>query len=304
MSNTHIATEFHYHVRSISLPSRLHPSLPKIEKEMKRLKTWEASSQSQALVDAASSQQTEAIKVGLKGLSELYNCVEELIGSPLSLQALLRHEGKHVEKPLDMSVCLLDICGSTRELLLLMKEHVLDLQSALRRKGMDSSINSQICAYICSRKKVRKDIAKRLKALKTMESSIKSYPLLDVDHHLQMVINVLRELSTITISFFRKLLHFMSGPVLKKNTRGWSLFSGMNRANRENRMINEIGDVDVALCSFHKRFRKNDAKTDIQNVKRRLGELEGSIRELEAGLGCLFRCLIQQRVSLLNLLTP
>ncbi|XP_027362708.1 uncharacterized protein LOC113870313 [Abrus precatorius] len=302
-----MAIEVHYHVRSISLPSRLHPSLPKIEKELKRLKTWDASSQSQASTDTTSSLQTVAIKASLAGLVELYNCVHELIGSPQTQQALRRHEGKHVEKPLDMSIGLLDICGSTRELLLLMKEHVLDLQSTLRRKGLDSSINSQICAYICFRKKARKDISKKLKALKTMEkNNSKSYPPLDVDHHLLMVINVLSELSTITISFFRKLLLFMCAPVFKKNTSGWSLFSKMvsTESDKETRIINEMGDVHVILCSFHKRFRKNEAKFDVQIVKRRLGELEVNIRELEVGLDYLFRCLIQQRVSLLNLLTP
>lgn len=298
MVGSNTATEFHYHVRSISLPSRLHPSLPKIEKELKRLKTWEASSHSQ----------TGAINAGLTGLAELYHCVEELVGCSLTQQALLRNEGKHVEKALDMSLSLLDTCGLARELLSSMKEHVLDLQSALRRKGVDSSVNSLICAYICFRKRARKDITKRLKSLKTMESNFKlcSYPLLDLDHHLLMVINVLREISKITISFFRKLLLFLCAPVLKKNTSGWSLFTRIvsTRDETEKRVINEMEDIDIILCSFHRHFRKIDAMSDVQIVKRRLGELEGTIRELEVGLDGLFRCLIQQRVSLLNLLTP
>lgn len=289
MSGSYTATEVHYHVRSISLPSRLqHPSSHRIEKELKKLKTWDAP-------QASNSLQTEAIKAGLTGLTELYNCVHELIGCPLTQQALL-HQYHHVEKPLDMSVQLLDICESTRELLLLMKEQVLDLQSALRRKGLDSSINSQVCAYIRFRKKVRKNITKSLKALKTMESSIKSYSyslLLEVDHHLLMVINAIRESSTITISFFRKLLHFMCG----KNTSGWSMFSRMVSTN-------EMGGIDIALGSlFHRRIRKNEDKVDLQIVKNRLREVDGSITELEAGLDCLFRCLIKHRVSLLNLLT-
>ncbi|KAK7309400.1 hypothetical protein RJT34_06092 [Clitoria ternatea] len=297
MSTSHIPTDFHYHVRSISLPSRLHPSLPRIEKELKRMKTWDDASK-----DATSSMQTEAIKAGLTGLTELYCYVQELIGSPHTQKALLHHEGKHVEKPLDMSVSLLDICGSTRELLLLMKEHVLHLQSAMRRKGLDSSVNDQICAYICFKKRAKKDISKRLKALKTIESSFKPYPLLDIDHHLVMMTNVLRELSKVTISFFRQLVHFICAPVvLKKHTRGWTLFSKIvsTRCDIEKRSI----DYGVALCYFHKRFRKIDVKSDVQIVKRRLGEVEWSIGELEAGLDCLFRCLIQQRVSLLNLLT-
>ncbi|XP_020216841.1 uncharacterized protein LOC109800471 [Cajanus cajan] len=290
-----MAKEFHYHVRSISLPCRLHPSLPKIEKELKRLKTWEASS---------SHSQTEAIKSGLAGLTGLYNCVEELVGCPHTQQALLHHE-KHVEKPLDMSVGLLDTCGSARELLSLMKEHVLELQSALRRKGVDSSVNNQICAYICFRKRARKDITKRLKALKTMENCFKSCscPLLDIDHHVPMVINVLREISKITILFFKKLLLFMCAPVLSNSGRSLLGRIVSTRDDKEKRVINEMGDIDIALCSFHRRFKKIDAKSDVQIVKRRLGEVEGSIRELEEGLDCLFRCMIQQRVSLLNLLT-
>ncbi|OIW11079.1 hypothetical protein TanjilG_22886 [Lupinus angustifolius] len=288
MSSSYIATEIHYHVRSISLPSRLqHPSSQKIEGELKRLKSWDASSL------PSSSLQSEDMKAGLKGLAELYNSVHELIVCPLTQEALI-HQNHHVEKPLDMSVQLLDVCGSARELLLLMKEQVLELQSALRRKGLDSSINSQLCGYICFRKKAKKDITKSIKVLKTMECSIKSYShsLLDVDHHLLMVINVLKELSTITISFFQKLLNFMCG----KNTRGWSMFSKMVSTN-------EMDGIDIALCSFHRCIRKNDAKVDVQIVKRRLGELDGSIIELELGLDCLFRCLIQHRVSLLNLLT-
>ncbi|XP_061346030.1 uncharacterized protein LOC133291737 [Gastrolobium bilobum] len=303
MFSSYSATEVHYHVRSISLPSRLHPSLHKIEKELKRLKTWDASQVS------TNSLQSESIKTGLTGLAELYNCVQELIGCPITQQALLRQhhqQEKHIEKPLDMSIGLLDVCGSARELLLLMKEHVLDLQSALRRKGVDSSINSHICAYICFRKKARKDISTSLKTLKKMEGTFKSYPFLDVDHHhLLTVIKVLRELSSITISLFKKLLLFMYAPELKKNTRGWSLFSRMvsTESDREKRFINEMGDIDVALCTFLKRNGKSDAKDDVQIMKMRLGELDGSIRDLEARLECLFRCLLQQRVSLLNLLT-
>lgn len=306
MPCTYTTKEVHYHVRSISLPSRLqHPSLHnKIEKELKRLKTtWD--------VDA-SSLQGESIKTGLTGLAELYNSVEELILCPLNQKALQhQHHHHHVEKPLDMSIGLLEVCESAKEMMLLTKEHVLHLQSAFRRNGLEqhsSIINSHIGDYICFRKKARKDISKGLKALKRMERSFKScsqYPLLDGvnDQHLLMVINVLRELSTITISFFKTLLVFMCDvPVLKKR----SFFSRMvsNGSEREKRVMNEMGDIDVALCSFHRKIGANNNKVDLQIVKRRLGELDGSIRDLEEGLDCLFRCFIQQRVSLLNLLTP
>ncbi|KAI4314631.1 hypothetical protein L6164_027519 [Bauhinia variegata] len=284
-----------YHVRSISLPSRLHPTSLNVVTELNKLKTWEGSDS-----DTASSVQAEMIKSGLAGLAELYNCVQELIHCPQTQQALLRgshNQGKYVENLLDMSVGLLDVCGSARELLLLMKEHIQDLQSALRRKGLDSSIKDHIHAYVCFRKKAKREISNGLKSLKTMENSYKSFPLLDLDYHLLMVVNLLRELCTITISFFRKLLFFMHVTLLKKHTRRWSLFSGSDRGTRI------VGGIDIALCFFHGRVRKTNAKADIQIVKRRLEEIEGSIKELEAGVDCIFKCLIQHRVSLLNLFT-
>lgn len=299
MSGLHCNTpcEVHCHVRSISLPSRLHPTSQKIETQLERLKeTWDSSISS-----------SSSIKAGLRGLTDLYICVHQFLQTPLTQKLLHNHqEGKHLENALDMSMGLLDVCGSARELMLLMKEHVQDLQSVLRRKGLDhSSIKNQINAYICFRKKARKDISKSLRSLKTMEKRSffsKSYPPLNI------VIKVLKELSAITISFFRKLLLFMCEPeVLKKNnTQGWSVISKMvfNGYSREKRIISEVDDIDIALCSFLRRIRKSDEKADVYVIKRRLYQLDGNFRELEAELDCLFRSLIQHRVSLLNLLTP
>lgn len=284
MCGLYKTSEVHCHVRSISLPSRLHPASQKIEIELEKLKTWDSSVSS---TSADSALQAENIKTGLRGLTELYNCIHQFLDSPVTQQLLHHHqEERHLEKALDMSVGLLDVCGSARELLLLTKEHVQDMQSVLRRKGLDSSIRTQINAYVCFRRKARKEISKNLKSLKTMESSfIKSfsYPLL-------------KELNCITISFFRKILSFM----LKKSTCGWSLISRMvfNGYGRQKWII------DIALCNFHTRIRKSEGEADLQVVKRRLQEIDGSIRDLEAHLDRLFRCLIQHRVSLLNLLTP
>jgi len=139
------------------------------------------------------------------GLAELYNCVEELIHSPLTQQALLRYEdGKLVEKVLDGSVTLLDTCGNARDIIFTMKEHVQSLQTTLRRKRVDSELTVIFMLYMCFRKKVKKDIAQCFKALKQMEIKVDfSSPLLSAsDHHLSMVASVLREASAITISIF------------------------------------------------------------------------------------------------------
>ncbi len=287
----------HQPIRSISLPARLHPGSVTLEAVLNRLKSFQISSVS-------------TIQSALMGLAELYNCMEELIPSPLTQQAVLRYEhGRLVEQVLDNSVTLLDTCGNARDIIFTMKEHVQSLQSALRRKRVDSRIESDIHAYMCFRKKVKKDIAKCFKALKQMESKAdSSTPLLaSDDHHLSMVASVLREASAITISIFKSLLLFLSMPTLKTNTGGWSLISRlmpMRLLSNEKgqKIVNEVGCVDISLCSLHGHLRNNDAKAEFQLAQRMLETLHLSVEGLEDGLDCIFRSLVQHRVSFLNIL--
>ncbi|KAE8693453.1 hypothetical protein F3Y22_tig00110812pilonHSYRG00111 [Hibiscus syriacus] len=58
-----------YHVRSISLPSRSHPTTLRMEDELNRIKTWEASALSTS----------ESISAGLSGLGDLYQCMDDLL---------------------------------------------------------------------------------------------------------------------------------------------------------------------------------------------------------------------------------
>ncbi|KAE8010706.1 hypothetical protein FH972_007049 [Carpinus fangiana] len=283
----------HQPFRSISLPSRTHPSSVRLEEVLNTLKSCQISSVSTAFpVGAETIHQT-----GLVGLAELYNCLEELIHSPLSQQALLRHEHRNlVEEVLDGSITLLDTCGTARDIIFTMKEHVQTLQSALRRKGVDSRIESDIHAYMVFRKKVKKDVAKCLKELKRTERKVPSSPLLDLDPRLSMVIGVLREASAITMSIFRSLLLFLSVPAMETNAARWSsLVSRLMPAKarllsceKGQKIINEVGSVDVALCSLHEHLRNTDAKTEVQLAQRTLETLHLSINNVEDGLDYLF----------------
>ncbi|KAA8532050.1 hypothetical protein F0562_006808 [Nyssa sinensis] len=238
----------------------------------------------------------DTIQTGLIGLAKLYNCVEELVHSPLTQQALLQHQHRIlVEEALEGSAGLLDSCSVARDLLLMMKEHVQDLQSVLRRKGGDLSIGSNISGYICFRKKlIKKDIAKILRALKQMENKMGSSALLDENHHLSMVIGVLREVTAVTICVFRSFLLFLSDSNLRTKPSGWSLISKLMptrsvASERNPKIFNEVGRVDSALHSLHGCIQSNDAKVDVQMVRRRLETLDASIESLEAVLDCLFR---------------
>ncbi|XVF18122.1 hypothetical protein REPUB_Repub10bG0184900 [Reevesia pubescens] len=286
-------------VRSISLPSRL--QLNSIEAELTELKTFD-------LLSASRTIDGETICTGFTMLAKLYNNIEEIIQSPLTQQALHHQQNvKLVEEALDDSVGLLDACGTSRDLIMMMKEQVQDLQSALRRRGGDSSIGSNILAYISFRKKLKKNIAKSLRVLKKLESNNNvAFPLFDVDCHLLMVVKALRESNAITISLFGSLLTYLSMPIMKAKAGGWSLISKLIpvSAERSQKLFNEVGIIDFTLYKLHGQVPKKDAKFDVQIELRRLETLSGSIKDLESGLDCLFRCLIRNRVSLLNILTP
>ncbi|KAL6222196.1 hypothetical protein ACLB2K_005588 [Fragaria x ananassa] len=242
-------------VRSISLPSRLNPISQKIESELNKLRTCRSSSPLGS----------ESLLINLSGLAELFNSIEELVQSQLTQQALNHQQCKAlVEETLEGSVWLLDSCGNARDLLLTMKQQVQDLQSALRRKK--SSIDSSVHAYLCFRKKAKKNVAKSLGELKKMETRFGCLlHLLDVDYNVLIVIKLLRELSALTVSMFQSLFVSLSMPV----TTRWSLVSKLKAvtfataSEKEQKVHNEVGTVDVALCSLH----KSDAKMDVKKIK-------------------------------------
>ncbi|KAH7849631.1 hypothetical protein Vadar_020660 [Vaccinium darrowii] len=205
MESSLSSTCLQYQFRSISLPSRLHPHNTTIDLELQKLKTWQSS-----LVSSTVPASGETIRTGLVGLANLYSGVEELIQSPISQQVLVQHRnGVLVEEALEGSIGFLDSCNMARDLLLMTKENVQDLQSVLRRKGGDLSIERSINAYNSSKKKVKKESAKCLRALKKMEKKYDSCSLSDANYYyVSHLIRVLREVSAATISVLRSFFFF------------------------------------------------------------------------------------------------
>nr|CAD1821271.1 unnamed protein product [Ananas comosus var. bracteatus] len=129
-----------FHLRSISLPTRPHSLVLKVEEELQKLRDCVASPSLTA----------EMICSAFEGIRNLYGCIEELC-CLLSIRNVLSHpqQKKLVEQELDRSVKLLDLCDKMRDNLDTMKTNVQDLRSALRR-GAYAALESKLQSYIRS----------------------------------------------------------------------------------------------------------------------------------------------------------
>ncbi|XP_019172101.1 PREDICTED: uncharacterized protein LOC109167535 [Ipomoea nil] len=201
------------HIRSISFPSRSHPSIQKVEEELTKLKTLQVS----AAPEAAT------ISSGLLGLEQLYKCMDDLLNLPQTLQALTQYQNKKwVNGILEKSIKLLDICGLARDSISQLTEHLRDLQSSLRRRKGDSSIEARYTSFI---KKMNKDAKKSIAAIKKIDDEIDGSTPLDVHRDISSVIKALREASAVSTSIFQSVLLFLSVPILKPKPSRWSLVS-------------------------------------------------------------------------------
>lgn len=303
---TSIFTGAHQPIRSVSLPARVELEPEPLLQSLKsfRVSSFNAKTTSFGL---------EEIQAALVGLAELYNSVGELVQSSSAQQALVHYkEGKLVEEALNESVVLIDSCSSARDIILMMKQSIQILQSALRRKGADSSIESHVRAYFSFRRKAKKDVGSYLGALKQMENDRTSFPLLDLPNHdVLPLIRLLREARTVSISIFGELLAFLSAPVAKGKASGWSLVSQLmpvikSGSGKGQKTVNEMESVDIALHSLlsHKRGNGVDDnnKVEVQMAQMRLRTLAASFEGIEGGLDCMFRCLVKHRVCFLNML--
>ncbi|XP_021908345.1 uncharacterized protein LOC110822519 [Carica papaya] len=282
-------TQLHQPLRSISLPSRIHPTCLKFEAALTHLKQICPSCPRRSVVSGA-----DKLEIRLIGLAELYNIVQEIFHSPHKKLALLRYQnGKLVEDALNGSAILLDTCDTARNIVLTTKEHVQRLQSALRRRARQD-YSSDVNAYISFRKKAKREIVKTLGALKKMESKGYLCPLVDADDDQMIVIKILREATAITVSIFRSLLVFLQYSTKTKPLMISKLIP--LRPSSSEIIINEVERVDFALC-------KNATWTQVETIHDMLHTLSSRVHGLEAGLDFVFKSLVQNRVSFLNILT-
>ncbi|WOG97733.1 hypothetical protein DCAR_0417074 [Daucus carota subsp. sativus] len=226
---------------------------------------------------------------GFEALKEIHDIANNLLHSPAIKQALVQNQQeKHVHEISEESLCMLDACGTTKDVLLLVKDHLHQLQSTFRRIsiGETTATENKLAGFYIHRKKLKNELLNCLRSLKGLKNNCITNSDSDgpIDPNLVVVVNVLREVRVSAISIVESLMSLMSmpSPVCKSN-RG-SFRSKFMRVN------------SLSL------WENCDRKT-FQTGNKILEAVEIAIEDLEAELECIFRRLIQTRVSLLNIFT-
>lgn len=274
------------HIRSISLPSRSHPSTSGIDEALNKVKTINTTKSS-----------SESILTGLAGLEELYDCTDEFL-KMCSTQRVLSSVGSDfMEEMLDGSLRLMDICSVSRDLMVETREHARYLQSCVRRKkvagggrGGGDQLDVAVSGYVKFRKNTRKETKKLLVSLKSIDGGSSSYD--HDDEHLVAVIDVMRRVVSVSVVLLNSLLEFLSGRQSNIKSKLASVLK-KKKCNLED-ATNELETLDSAIRG------DSCSRDDLQG---KLEEVEMSIGGFEKNLEGLFRRLIRTRTSLLNIIS-
>jgi hypothetical protein len=289
-----------YHVRSISLPSRSHPSTIRVDEDLNKLKTWEGTS--------TSTSTSRSIHNGLSLLENLYISLEDLLNMTSTQQVISHHRGeKSIEEVLDGSMRILDLCGITRDTILQIKENVQVLHSSIRRRKCDSSVEKSVMEYKHFTKKMKKNVNKLIKSLKHIDSKFGVSSILELDHHFSSMIRVYREVIVMNMSIFQFILSFLTPSSSKSKSTKWLFMTklmhkGVITCEDHNLEINanELQCVEGALNTL---LIEGTNGENLHATRERLEALENVIESVENGLENLFRRLIKSRASLLNIIS-
>ncbi|KAK9690634.1 hypothetical protein RND81_09G142100 [Saponaria officinalis] len=265
-----------YHARSVSLPSRPHPTAEQVVEQLSRLRSFQSASCS-----------SSSVSHGLNGLKDLYSCVDELLQQSRLSQ---NQNAKWVDEVLDGSLRLLDICSASRDALQQSRERLGDVQSALRRRcSGELSIVSEAVEYLNTRRVVKKAIKKCLKNLK-IETEQK-----DEAH---ATIHLMKDVQALTADTLKSLMSYIVG----SQKSGWSAVTKMIKKNtNKETCTSEFDDVDATLNSLICQKKSGISSSQVENLMSQTFKLDSEIQDLDESLECLFRDLVKSRATLLNI---
>ncbi|XP_031494994.1 uncharacterized protein LOC116260698 [Nymphaea colorata] len=263
-----------FNVRSTSFPSKSHPNLARVQECLHVFKAWEASPSKKA-----------QFVTSLAHLKDLYISINAFLQLPLSQQALCGKE-RLVGQLMDDFVCLMDVCGMVKDSLLHMKEQYEALRSMLRRG--DSGLEASICAYHCSRKRMKKDMAKCLSLLRSVEKHVCSS-----NDNLDVVDQVLKDVRAAAVSILTFLSSIISGR--KASQSIFSKFRTLGSKSQNEKGIHDgasdIEKADVAILSLYGHSSKAVKEVDARDAQKQMEAVDLKLRETEVELEDFFRCI-------------
>lgn len=275
MANLSTAAKTSYHTRSISLPSRVHPQTATLEDQLCRLRSSSTASTS-----------SSSICHNLCLLSDLHASFNDLIQLPHAQQTL--SQGCQVEKALDGSLKLLDICTMSKDALMITKESFQKLELSLRRrKSGESAPSDEVQNLQFSRKNVKRTVKQCLKSIRKVEISNIKMEIQGKNPEQVALLSIMREVEAVSHTVLRSILSFVFG------TEEKSLLSKLIPSKQTGNQGEVMEKMDRAFEALKGQKTEN---IDFHAA-------ESMIQELEEALECLFRQLLKSRISLLNMLT-
>ncbi|XP_062100806.1 uncharacterized protein LOC133806731 [Humulus lupulus] len=234
-------------------------------------------------------------RLNFEGLRNLHNSANDLLlVQQCSLVVDYKRQEKRVDEVSEASLRMLEVCGVSKDVLLLVKEHLQHLQFTLRRLSIGelTNIENKISDYNRYRKKLKKETLNCLNSLKqvvvvVVPSSVKN-------DNLSVVVDVLREVRVTTISIVESLFSLIDKPWLgldQIKSAKTSSFLGYSKFKRvsNNNTGQSLYDIYDSM--------------ELRSADKRLVAVKITIDCIEVELESIIRRLIQTRVSLLNILT-
>ncbi|KAA8528807.1 hypothetical protein F0562_036162 [Nyssa sinensis] len=206
------------------------------------------------------------LRPNFDALRDLHNSANDLLHLPIIQRALVHHQQeKWVREVSEASLRMLDVCGTTKDVLLLVKDHLQDLQSTFRRTSIgESGVENKFEAYKLHRKKLKKEMLKCLNSLKGMKKRCITSELSAIDHNLRVVVSVLREVRVTTISIVESLMSLMLMPSPYRKSNMESFASKFMRTNS----LKLWGKCDgMALQTANKRLEAVEIAIDDLEVE-------------------------------------
>ncbi|KMZ62237.1 hypothetical protein ZOSMA_47G00270 [Zostera marina] len=283
---------------SISLPTRFNHLAETIDVSLQKVKSWLQAS-------AASTPSDNSLSNGLAELSRVSSLVENLLQVPTTQRMIIGIRGKNcIDVVLNGYVGLLEACNVIRELLMMTKERSQGLHSVFRRKGANRATTCSIDAFVISRGSKKKIVHQCLYQSNQVSENCSRYSEAEKDPETLVLLKVMGDVIIISASVLSYLLtYFLSSC---GNWCPWKVSTRFLLKNRVNRG-NVLSQVDDSIHALRMLFSgKGGGDVDgvaMRETQRRLKAVEEQMDHLEIRLENVFKGMIQNRVSLLNIIS-